>query len=247
MISLPVDALLPDLIEHLKESTAAIVEAPPGSGKTTRVAPSLIDAGLCDRERRTFLLQPRRLAAKSTAQRIAAERNWQLGKEVGYQVRFDSKVTSSTSLIVATEGILLRRLAADPTIEDIGTVVLDEFHERSLNSDLILGMLRQIQRLVRDDLRLIVMSATLDAVPLESFLDAPVLKTMGTLYPVDIRYRPPQQRQRPTDHTVETIILTAERTEGDILVSLPGVGEISQTESLLKSQPTLRDCAVMSG
>ena len=131
MIPLPVDSLLPDLITHLKTSTAVIVEAPPGSGKTTRIAPSLIDAGLCDGKRRTFLLQPRRVAARATAQWIAAERNWRLGKEVGYQVRFDSQVSSSTSLIVATEGILLRRLAADPAIEDIGTVVLDEFHERS--------------------------------------------------------------------------------------------------------------------
>ena len=191
MIPLPVDALLPDLIEHLRKSASAIVEAPPGSGKTTRVAPSLIDAILCHSGRRTFLLQPRRLAAKATAQRIAAERNWQLGKEVGYQVRFDSKTSNSTSLIVATEGILLRRLAADPTIEDIGTVVLDEFHERSLNADLILSMLRQVQQVVRDDLRLIVMSATLDAVPLEMFLNAPVFKTTGTLHPVDIKYRPP--------------------------------------------------------
>ena len=213
MIPLPVDALLPDLIAHLKESPAAIVEAPPGSGKTTRVAPSLIDAGLCDRGRRTFLLQPRRLAAKATAQRIAAERNWQLGKEVGYQVRFDSKISTSTSLIVATEGILLRRLSTDLTIEDVGTVILDEFHERSLNSDLILTMLRQIQQVVRDDLRLIVMSATLDAVPLESFLDAPVFKTTGTLHPVDIKYRPLKPRQKLIEHTAETVTLTAERTE----------------------------------
>ncbi len=245
MIPLPVDSLIPELIEHLKASTAVIIDAPPGSGKTTRVAPSLIDAGLCDRERRTFLLQPRRVAAKATAQRIAVERNWQLGKEVGYQVRFDSKVSDSTSLIVATEGILLRRLAADPTIEDIRTVVLDEFHERSLNSDLILGMLRRIQQIVRDDLRVIVMSATLDAAELETFLGAPVLKTTGTLYPVDIKYRPPKPRQKLTEHTAETVVLTAERTVGDILVFLPGVGEISQTENLLKSQPALRGCAVM--
>ena len=203
MIPLPVDSLLPDLIMHLKRSTAVIVEAPPGSGKTTRIAPSLIDAGLCTSTRRTFLLQPRRVAAKATAQRIAAERNWRLGNEVGYHVRFDRKVSSSTSLIVATEGILLRRLAADPTMEDIGTVVLDEFHERSLNADLILGMLRRIQQLVRDDLRLIVMSATLDAVPLEKYLDAPVLKTTGTLHPVTIKYRPPKPRQKLTEHDEE--------------------------------------------
>ncbi|MFT5527460.1 MAG: ATP-dependent helicase HrpB [Pirellulaceae bacterium] len=245
MKTLPVDSLLPELIAQLKSSNAVIVEAPPGSGKTTRIAPSLIDAGLCDSKRRTLLLQPRRVAAKATAERIAAERHWQLGKEVGYQVRFDRKVSQSTALIVATEGILLRRLATDPTIEDIGTVVLDEFHERSLDADLILGMLRRIQQLVRDDLKLIVMSATLDAVPLESFLNAPVLKTTGLIYPVVIKYHPPKPRQKLTEHIAEAIIRTAETSDGDILVFLPGVGEISQTENLLKRQSALRDCTVM--
>lgn len=245
MQPLPVDLLIPALISHLQTSTTAIIEAPPGSGKTTRVAPSLIDAGLCDSRRRTFLLQPRRVAAKATAQRIAAERNWQLGKEVGYQVRFDSKVSNSTSLIVATEGILLRRLAADPTIEDIGTVILDEFHERSLNADLLLGMLRRVQQLIRDDLRLIVMSATLDATPLQTFLDAKVLTTTGTLHPVDIKYRVPKPRQRLAEHVAETVLLTAEQSDGDILAFLPGVGEISQTEKILKNESLLRDCSIM--
>jgi ATP-dependent helicase HrpB len=124
-------------------------------------------------------------------------------------------------------------------------VVLDEFHERSLNADLILGMVRMIQQVARDDLRLIVMSATLDAVPLQEFLNAPVLKTTGTLHPVDIKYRPPKLRQKLTEHTAETILLTAQKTEGDMLVFLPGVGEISQTENLLKHQAILGDCSVM--
>ena len=169
MIPLPVDSLLPDVISRLKASGSVIVQAPPGSGKTTRIAPSLIDAGLCDIDSKTFLLQPRRVAAKATAQRIAAERGGKLGEEVGYQVRFENAVSSQTKLIVATEGILLRKLSEDPTLDGIGTVVLDEFHERSLDADLLLSMLLQVQQVVRDDLRLVVMSATLDADPLRRF------------------------------------------------------------------------------
>ena len=245
MIPLPVDALLSELTAHLRSSTTAIVEAPPGSGKTTRVAPSLMDAALCDSQQRVVLLQPRRVAAIATARRIADERNLQLGREVGYQVRFDSKLSNSTLLVVATEGILLRRLAADPVIEDIGAVVLDEFHERSLNADLLLSMLRRVQQLIRDDLRLVVMSATLDADPLERFLDAPVFKATGSLFPVDIRYRPPKVRRKRIDHVAETVTLTVRQTEGDILVFLPGVAEIAQTENLLRSQSEVGDCTVM--
>jgi len=245
VIPLPVDSLIPQLIEHLKQSDSAIIEAPPGSGKTTRVAPALIDAGLCDSRRRTFLLQPRRVAAKATAQRIASERGSQLGAETGYQVRFDSKVSAATSLIVATEGVLLRRLATDPAIEDVGAVVLDEFHERSLNADLLLGMLRQIQQLVRNDLQIIVMSATLDAAPLEKFLQCKTLRTEGTLYPVDIKYRAPRPREKMTVHAADTIVRTAERVDGDMLVFLPGVGEISQVSNLLQREASLRGCDIV--
>lgn len=245
MIPLPIDALIPEVIEQLKQSSAVIVEAPPGSGKTTRIAPSLIDAGLCDSQRKAYLLQPRRVAAKATAQRIAAERGGQLGKEIGYQVRFESEVSAATALIVATEGVLLRRLASDPTIDDLGVVILDEFHERSLNADLILAMVRQVQQIVREDLRIVVMSATLDTAPLAKFLDAPVLKSSGTLYPVDIRYRPPKPKQKLAAHAAETVVLSAQRNGGDMLVFLPGVGEISQTENLLKNEPALRDSDVI--
>lgn len=246
MTPLPVDSLLPKLQTCLRTRNAVIVEAPPGSGKTTRIAPSLLDSSDYGPKRRVYLLQPRRVAAKATAQRIAQERNVAIGKEVGYQVRFDSKVSASTALVVATEGILLRRIAADPTIEEIGAVVLDEFHERSLNADLLLGMLRRIQQLVREDLKLILMSATLDVRPLEAFLDAPVLKTTGTLHPVEIKYRPPRPRQKIAEHVAETVGLTVQQTDGDMLVFLPGIGEISQTERLLRRQSELQDFAVMA-
>lgn len=242
---LPVDRLVPEIISRLSISNTLLIEAPPGSGKTTRVAPSLIDSGLCDSKRRILLLQPRRVAAKATAQRIAEERGCELGREVGYQVRFESKLSASTALIVATEGVLLRRLATDPTIEDINTVILDEFHERSLNADLILGMLRQVQQLVREDLRIIVMSATLDAAPLEKFLGTSVLQATGTLHPVEIKYRPPKLRQRLAEHAAETTLLTLQQSEGDVLVFLPGVGEISQTEKRIRQTSVLDECDVL--
>lgn len=245
MIPLPVDQLIPELTSTLKTSATVIVEAPPGSGKTTRIAPSLIDAGLSDADRRVFLLQPRRVAARATAERIADERGWKLGHEVGYQVRFDSKFSKRTPLIVATEGILLRRLNSDATLEGVGTIILDEFHERSLNTDLILGMVRRVQQVLREDLKLIVMSATLDATSLEAFLAAPRLKTTGTLHPVELRYRPPRLRQNMMDHVVETVVLTAERSTGDVLVFLPGVGEISRAMSALSLHPSLKGAAIL--
>jgi len=245
MKSLPVDSLLPELADRLKHHPIVILEAPPGSGKTTRVAPSLIDAGLCDDRRRTFLLQPRRVAARATAQRIASERSWKLGPDIGYQVRFENKSNSTTPIVVATEGILLRRLTDDPVLSDIGTVILDEFHERSLNADILLGMLRRIQAVVRDDLRLIVMSATLNTQVLADTLDAPVLSTTGTLHPVDIKYRPPKPRQNLNDHVVDTTLLTLEKSEGDILVFLPGVGEISRVQAELQKSTASRDCDIL--
>ena len=245
VVPLPVDSLLPDLVAELAKRGAIIVEAPPGSGKTTRVAPALIDAGMCDSHSRTFLIQPRRVAARATAERIADERNWKVGKEVGYHVRFESKISESTSLVVATEGILLRRLSSDATLDGVGTVILDEFHERTLNADLLVGMLRRVQQLVREDLRIVVMSATLDTKPLQEFLDAPVLKTAGTLYPVDIKFRPPKTRQKMPSHVADTVVQTCHASAGDILVFLPGVGEIKQVEAELQRQPSLRECSIL--
>lgn len=245
MNNLPVDTMLPDLARHMKSERIVIVEAPPGSGKTTRVAPSLIDNGLCDHQRRAFLLQPRRVAARATAQRISSERSWTLGSEVGYQVRFENRATESTPLVVATEGILIRRLANDPLLTNINTIVLDEFHERSLHADLLLGMLRRVQDVVRDDLRIIIMSATLDTQTLASQLNAPVLKSTGTLHPVEVKYRPLKPNQSTNDHVAETVCLTFEKTSGDILVFLPGVGEINRVQSALSKTLNPKACDIL--
>jgi ATP-dependent helicase HrpB len=161
--SLPVDDFLPEIVSRLREHRAIVVTAAPGAGKTTRVPPALVGDGP------VLLLQPRRVAARAIAQRIAAEQAWTVGREIGWHVRFDRRDSPDTRLLVATEGILTARLQQDPLLSDFRTVVLDEFHERSIHSDVGLALARQAW-LARDDLRLVVMSATLDAGAVSSFL-----------------------------------------------------------------------------
>jgi ATP-dependent helicase HrpB len=153
---LPIDAHLADIIARLRQHRAIVVTAAPGAGKTTRVPPALVEDGP------VLLLQPRRLAARAIAQRIASEQGWTVGREIGWHVRFDRRSSRDTRLLVATEGILTARLQQDPLLSDFRTVVLDEFHERSIHSDVGLALARQAW-IARDDLRIVVMSATLDA------------------------------------------------------------------------------------
>lgn len=204
--------------EALSRSRAAVVVAPPGSGKTTRVPPALAGDGP------VFLLEPRRVAARSIARRIAEERGWTLGREVGFQVRFERRFTAQTRLLVATEGILARRLQADPLLSGFRTVVLDEFHERSLHADLALAFARQAWR-VRDDLRLLVMSATLDPGPLARFLDdAPVLVVEGRPFPLDVRYD-------PRASLADAVGRALSRPGGHVLCFLPGAPEIRRAQA----------------
>ena len=239
---LPVDEQLGLLSEQLGKSSAVILEAPPGSGKTTRVAPWLVERD--ELSGQVFLLQPRRVAARAAAERIAAEHAWQLGREVGYQVRFDSRVSADTKLVVATEGILLRRLQSDPLLEGVSAVLLDEFHERSLNADLLLGLLRRLQQEFRPDLKLVVMSATLASTELQTFLQgAPIVKAAGQLFPVDVQYRPPRLQAKWLEHLVEIVHDLVTRDSGDILVFLPGVGEIQRVMKGLDS--LTRDCDLL--
>ncbi len=246
MIPLPVDDVLDQLRTAYEKHSAIVLEAPPGSGKTTRVAPFLIDSGLVPSDQSVFLLQPRRVAARSTAQRIAEERGWTLGGRVGYQVRFERRWGEGTRLVVATEGVLLRRMQDDPFLEGIHTVVLDEFHERSLDSELLLGMLKQLQSSFRNDLKIIVMSATLGSEDLVQYLgNAQRVSTEGRMYPVEIKYRPPKMREAITDHVIDTVRLTYSRTEGDILVFLPGQGEIFRVLNQLNGDGNLAGSSVM--
>src|SRR6478735_10816464 len=162
---LPVDAYVDEIVAHAARERFAVVVAPPGSGKTTRIPPALTPLGA------TILLQPRRVAARALARRIAFERGWTIGEEIGWQIRIERRFSARTKLLVATEGILTARLQSDPLLSDFRAVVLDEFHERSLHADLALALSRQAAR-ARSGLALVVMSATLDAGPVQAYLGA---------------------------------------------------------------------------
>src|SRR5215212_4327349 len=189
MVSLPIDASMPEIVARVRESRALVLVAPPGAGKTTRVPPALLKAGLLAPEHPNLvMLQPRRVAARAAAQRIAEEQGWGLGGEVGYHVRFEKKLGRGTRLRVLTEGILTRQLLDDPFLEGVGCVILDEFHERSIHTDLCAALLREVKQTVRDDLILVVMSATLEAEPVSEFLGGcPIVRTEGRTYPVEIK------------------------------------------------------------
>jgi ATP-dependent helicase HrpB len=210
---LPVDAHVAWVRDALARHRAAILTAAPGTGKTTRIPPALVPDGP------VILLQPRRVAARSVARRIADERQWTLGREVGWQIRFDRQFTSDTRLLVVTEGILTARLQQDPLLSAFSTIVLDEFHERSIHGDVGLALARQAWR-ARDDLRILVMSATLDAAAVSAFLDrAPVVAVDGAPYPLTVEYR--------SDQSVATAALQLlAGTGGHVLCFLPGAREI---------------------
>src|SRR5947209_16272753 len=171
MTPLPIDQVLPQILGTLQSSRGLVLVAPPGAGKTTRVPPAIIRAGLLGRDHPNLvMLQPRRVAARASALRIADENGWELGREVGYHIRFERRLGPQTRIRVLTEGVLTRQLLDDPFLPGIGAVLLDEFHERNLNTDLAVALLREVQQTVRDDLKFVVISATLDAEPEAKFL-----------------------------------------------------------------------------
>lgn len=213
MNPLPIDPFVPDILAALARRRALVLTAAPGAGKTTRVGPALAAEGP------TLLLQPRRVAARSLARYIAREQGWTLGEDVGWQVRFERRFSRHTRLLVATEGVLTVRAQADPLLSAFHTLVLDEFHERSLHADLALALARQAW-LARDDLRLVVMSATLDADPIAAFLGGcPTLRVPGTTFPVEVGYAPGESMP-------EGVRWALARTSGQVLCFLPGAPEI---------------------
>jgi ATP-dependent helicase HrpB len=216
---LPVDRVLADILALVRRERRAVVIAPPGAGKTTRIPPALAELG------RTILLQPRRVAARTLARRIAAERGWTIGNEIGWQIRFERRFNDRTRLLVATEGILTARLQADPLLSDFSVVVLDEFHERSIHADLALALVKQAAD-TRDDLAVIVMSATMDAAPVARFLGAQVIEIDARSHPIDIRYAP-QLSMAAAVREVANSQTTA--AQGHILCFLPGAREIERT------------------
>ena len=207
---------------HLQRHRALVLSAAPGAGKTTRVPPALIDTGPL------ILLQPRRVAARAIARRIAEEQRWTLGGEVGWQIRFDRRFTADTRLLVVTEGILTARLQQDPLLSRFSTVVLDEFHERSVHADLGLALARQAW-LARDDLRIVVMSATLDVERVASFLGGcPVVNVPGTLHPLATEYA-------PGESVAAAVQQVLPRTTGQVLCFLPGAREIDRAAEELRA------------
>jgi ATP-dependent helicase HrpB len=216
------------VISSVREHPITIVVAPPGAGKTTGLPLPLIESEWFN-QRQLWLAQPRRLAARAAAARLAQLHHQSLGRDVGYQVRFERTGTRDTRLWVMTNGILLRRLQLDPVLEDVALVILDEFHERSLEVDLALGMLRRIQQTIRPDLRVLIMSATLDGRAIGQALgNAPVIESSGRSFPVDVQYLLPRQRNELDEAIHRAVSAAISQTDGNILVFLPGVGEIQR-------------------
>jgi ATP-dependent helicase HrpB len=221
---LPVDAVLPEIIASLQQSPNLVIEAAPGAGKTTRVPPAILRIVSGE----VIVLEPRRIAARMAARRVATELGEAVGETVGYQVRFEERISPRTRLRFVTEGILTRRLLTDPTLRGVDAVVLDEFHERHLESDLALALLKRLQR-SRPELRILVMSATLDADPIAAYLGAcPILRSEGRLFSLSIKHLPysPDPIEGQVRKAVE--LLSAEQDAGNVLVFLPGIAEIRE-------------------
>lgn len=236
MDSLPIDSLLPDVVRVLRNEKRLVLRAPPGAGKTTRVPAALLDSGIAG-DKQVYVLEPRRIAARSGAAFVASERGSSLGGEVGYRVRFESRGGRDTRLWFLTEGVLGRQLTRDPFLEDAGVVVLDEFHERHLQGDVALAIVRELQETVRPDLRLVVMSATLETAALSSYLGScTVLTSEGRAHPVAVEYEA-EADPRPLSARVATALRRSlERDDdGDVLVFLPGAAEIRRTAEAVES------------
>ncbi|MDD9717723.1 ATP-dependent helicase HrpB [Dinoroseobacter sp. PD6] len=234
--SLPIDGALPELLAAMAGSGMAVLQAPPGAGKTTRVPLALLEAGAAGR---IVMLEPRRLAARAAAERMAASSGEPVGATVGYRMRGASKVGPATRIEVVTEGILTRWLMADPELPGIGTVIFDEFHERSLNADLGLALCLEVRGALREDLNLLVMSATLDAEPVAALMGgAPVVTSAGRAFPVEARYleRPLPRGARFAPAVADLVLQGLEEAEGSALVFLPGEGEIRQVAGLLRDR-----------
>jgi ATP-dependent helicase HrpB len=238
MQPLPIDAVLPEIVASLRVAPSLVIEAPPGAGKTTRVPRALLDAGLAD-GREILVLEPRRIAARMAGRRVAAEMGERPGQTVGWQVRFEEVAGPATRIRYLTEALLTRRLLSEPVLGGAAAVVLDEFHERHLHGDLALALLRRLQRGPRPDLKIVVMSATLDAGPVAQFLDAPAVRSEGRAFPVRIEYLSPEEAARdlPLETRAALAVrrLAREEPDGHVLVFLPGAAEIRRAAEALRS------------
>ena len=230
--SLPVGAVLEPILTALKQSPQVLLHAPTGAGKSTWLPLKILESGMITGK--ILLLEPRRLAAKSVAYRLAQQLNQQPGQTIGYRMRAESKTGAETRLEVVTEGILTRMVQQDPELADYGLVILDEFHERSLQADLALALLLDVQQGLREDLRLLIMSATLDNARLAPLLpDAPVIISEGRSFPVERHYLPLASQERLDEGVARTVSRLMAENSGSMLLFLPGVAEITRTQNLL--------------
>lgn len=234
MSNLPIHDILPSLLRTLEAGNSAVLVAPPGAGKTTQVPLALLNAGWLE-GKKVLMLEPRRLAARSAARYMAGLLSQSVGDTIGYRVRKDTRVGAKTRVEVITEGILTRMLQADPVLEGVGALILDEFHERSIQADLGLALALQSQELLRPDLRIIIMSATLEAEPVAALLGgAPILMSEGRQFPIETYYLDSQPQGRLESAVVNAILKALTVDDGDILVFLPGVKEIRRVTAGLQ-------------
>ena len=240
---LPIDDVMPDVLDALKRTGRLVLQAPPGAGKTTRVPLAMLEAGLT--QGRILMLEPRRLAARASAERMAQTLGEDVGQTVGYRVRSASAVTKATRIEVVTEGILTRMIQDNPELPNVGAVIFDEFHERSLNADLGLALCLEIAGALRDDLLLVVMSATLDAGPVGVLMNAPVVTSEGRSFPVTSHWldKPLAKTVRYEQAVADLVLHAMAQTEGSALVFLPGEGEIRRVENTLARQVP-PDCTI---
>lgn len=236
MTDLPIHAVLPDLLAALRRRNAAVLIAPPGAGKTTAVAPALIEEPWCTGQ--VILLSPRRVAARAAAERIAELLGEDVGQRVGYVTRLDSRQSAATRILVVTEAIFVNRILEDQELPGVSAVLFDEAHERHLDSDLGLALALETQGILREDLRVLVMSATIDGTRFAALLgaDAPVIESEGRAHPLEIRWLGARAELR-TDEAMASAVLTAWREQpGDVLAFLPGVGEIERLRERLEQK-----------
>jgi len=237
MHTLPIHHVLAEVKEKLQSYTRLVLQAPPGAGKTTALPLALLDEPWL-KGKKIIMLEPRRLAVRSSAARMAEMLGETVGERIGYQVKMDSVQSQQTKILIVTEGILTRKLQNDPSLEDIALVIFDEFHERSLHADLSLALSLESQSVLREELKILVMSATLNTTAISNLLDAPIIQSEGRSYPVESIYLPtdtktPTKKELPS-FISRMLINIIKYEEGNILVFLPGTGEIRRLETLLK-------------
>ena len=248
MDSLPVDEALPRLLAVLAARNAAVLVAPPGAGKTTRVPLALLDAPWLGDHKKIVMQEPRRLAARAAARRMAATLGEQVGETVGYRVRLDTRVGPKTRIEVVTDGLFLRMLQDDPALEGVGCVIFDELHERGLETDLSFALVRESQTALREDLRVIAMSATLDPGPVSERLGgAPLVESAGRMFPVETRYLDREATGRIEDTAASAVRRALGEEGGSALVFLPGVGEIRRVQERLSDLGANVDVAPLYG